>query len=106
MGNYIPRKEEVNLELCSKHLALATKPAILIGFMTLLSIIQVALAIFLIIGILLQNSTAGLGSALGGGTDDDFAQHTRRGAERALFYGTILLAVLFVFVSYTIVYLS
>ncbi len=75
-------------------------------FMTLLSIIQIALAIALITGILLQNSTAGLGSALGGGTDDDLVTHTRRGAEKFMFMGTIVLAILFVFISYTIVYLS
>lgn len=74
--------------------------------MTLLSIIQIALAIALIIGILLQNSTAGIGSALGGGTDDDLITHTRRGVEKLTFYATITLAVLFVFVSFVIVYLS
>ena len=74
--------------------------------MTLLSIIQIALAILLISGILLQNSAAGLGSALGGGSDDDAVMHTRRGPEKALFFGTIILAILFVFVSYVSVYLS
>ena len=54
----------------------------------------------LITGILLQTSAAGLGSALGGGSDNvDAGYHTRRGAEKMLFNGTVIIAILFVIVS-------
>ncbi|MAF59233.1 MAG: preprotein translocase subunit SecG [Candidatus Pacebacteria bacterium] len=60
----------------------------------LLPYIQIALSILLVIAILLQQTGAGLGGAFGG---DNFSAgfHTRRGAERTLFYGTIVIGVLF-----------
>lgn len=67
---------------------------------TILPIIQIILAVILVSGILLQSSAAGLGGALGGGSDNvDAGYHTRRGAEKILFNGTIVVAVLFVIVS-------
>ncbi len=57
--------------------------------------IQIALALLLITGIVLQNRGASLGGAFGG---DNFAStfYKRRGAEKFLFNATIVLAVLFV----------
>ena len=57
--------------------------------------IQVVISILLIITILLQQSGAGLGGALGGG-DGSANYHTKRGFEKFLFYLTIIIAVLFV----------
>lgn len=60
----------------------------------ILPYIQVVLSVLLIICILLQQTGASLGGAFGG---DNFsaAYHTRRGAEKYLFYTTIILGVLF-----------
>jgi len=56
---------------------------------------EIALAILLIIGIVLQQRGASLGGAFGG---DNFAStfYKRRGAEKFLFNATILVAVLLV----------
>jgi protein translocase SecG subunit len=54
---------------------------------------QIIFSVVLIIAILLQQSGAGLGGALGG-SDDSF-QHTRRGFERFLFYLSITCGILF-----------
>ena len=56
--------------------------------------IQIVLSILLIASILLQQTGAGVGGAFGG---DNFSAgfHTRRGAEKMLFNGTIVLGVLF-----------
>lgn len=61
----------------------------------LLPYIQIALALLLIAGIVLQNRGASLGGAFGG---DTFGTtfYKRRGAEDFLFKATIVLAVLFV----------
>jgi preprotein translocase subunit SecG len=67
---------------------------------TILPIIQIILSVILVAGILLQSSAAGLGGALGGGSDNvDAGYHTRRGAEKTLFNGTVIVAILFVVVS-------
>lgn len=60
----------------------------------LLSIVQIVLAILLIAGILLQQRGAGLGGAFGGGEVNQ-TYYTRRGAEKLLFRGTIIVAILF-----------
>lgn len=56
--------------------------------------IQVVLSILLIAGVLLQRSEAGLGSAFGG-DGMSAGRYTRRGLERIIFIGTIVVAVLF-----------
>jgi len=61
---------------------------------TILPIIQVVLGILLITGILIQQSEAGLGAAFGGSGDAGF-KHTRRGSEKFIFIGTIVIAILF-----------
>lgn len=57
--------------------------------------IQVGLSVLLVACILLQQTGASLGGAFGG---DNFSAtyHTRRGAEKVLFYATIVIAALFV----------
>lgn len=54
---------------------------------------EIILSIILVISILLQQSGAGLGGALGGG--DDSFHHTRRGFEKFLFYLSIVCGILF-----------
>ena len=61
----------------------------------LLPYLQVALSILLVGGILLQQRGAGLGGAFGGG--DGFGYSSRRGAEKILFQGTVVIAILFAF---------
>jgi preprotein translocase subunit SecG len=57
--------------------------------------IEIALAILLVAGILLQQRGATLGGAFGG---DNFSStfNKRRGAEKFLFQATIVIAILFV----------
>lgn len=56
--------------------------------------IQIVLSLLLIAGIMLQRSEASLGSAFG--SDSAMGgRFTRRGAEKMLFNGTILVAILF-----------
>ncbi len=64
--------------------------------MNLYALVQIVLAVLLIASILLQGRGAGLGSAWGG---EGEMYGTRRGVEKILFRGTIVLAVLFVLVS-------
>ena len=56
--------------------------------------IQIVLSVLLIGAVLLQQTGASLGGAFGG---DNFsaAYHTRRGAEKYLFYATIVIGILF-----------
>lgn len=61
-------------------------------------VFQTVLAIVLIACILLQSRGAGLGGAWGGGGE---LYTTRRGVEKLLFRGTVVVAVLFVIVSFT-----
>lgn len=55
---------------------------------------QIILSVILISTILLQQSGAGVGGALGGSDDGSF-HHTRRGFEKFLFYLSIMCAILF-----------
>ncbi len=61
---------------------------------TVLPFIQIGICVLLVAAILLQQTSAGMGGAMGG---DNFsaAFHTRRGAEKVLFIATIILGVLF-----------
>ncbi len=56
--------------------------------------IQIVLAVLLVIFVMLQQTGASLGGAFGG---DNFsaAYHTRRGAEKWLFWATIITGTLF-----------
>ena len=60
----------------------------------ILTVAQIVLAAFLVTAILLQQRGTSTGGAFGGG-DGSNAYATRRGAERALFYATIVAAILF-----------
>ena len=56
---------------------------------------QIILGVILVTAILLQQSSAGVGGALGGNDSGGF-HHTRRGFEKFLFYLSIVCGVLFV----------
>ena len=55
---------------------------------------QIILSVILVAAILLQQSAAGLGGALGGSDTGSF-HHTRRGFEKLLFYLSLICAILF-----------
>ncbi|MBU6390540.1 preprotein translocase subunit SecG [Patescibacteria group bacterium] len=59
----------------------------------MLPYIQVVLAVLLTVGILLQQTAAGLGGALGDNFSSGF--HTRRGFEKFVFNASIVLAIAF-----------
>jgi len=61
---------------------------------------QIVFSVFLIIGILMQQSDASLGAVFGGGNDAGGIQHTRRGFEKILFNGTIVIATLFIITAF------
>lgn len=65
------------------------------SLVSVLPYIQIGLSALLIVVILLQQSSAGLGGAFGG---DNFSAgfHTKRGFERVLFTTSIVIAILFV----------
>ena len=60
----------------------------------ILPYVQIILGVLLITAILLQQSSAGVGGALGGNDSGGF-HHTRRGFEKFLFYLSIICAILF-----------
>lgn len=60
--------------------------------------LQVIVAALLILAILLQRSQEGLGSAFGGSGSSSF-NFAKRGVEKYLFNGTIVLAGLFILIS-------
>ena len=55
---------------------------------------QIILSVILVLSIMLQQSGAGVGGALGGGDGSSF-HHTRRGFEKFLFYLAIVCGILF-----------
>lgn len=59
----------------------------------ILPIVQVVLSILLVAGVLMQRSEAGLGAVFG--SDSGSTRYQRRGAEKFLFYATIVVAILF-----------
>jgi len=64
--------------------------------------VQIVLSVLLILGVLLQQSEAGLGGAFGGGDGFSSGHHTKRGAEKVLFMATIVVAVLFAVTSFAL----
>lgn len=68
--------------------------------------IQIVLAILLTGLILLQRSGAELGGAFGGGDGSGGATYTRRGAERIIFFATIIIATLFVVASLAALFIA
>ncbi|MEK7582708.1 MAG: preprotein translocase subunit SecG [Patescibacteria group bacterium] len=65
----------------------------------ILTYVQIATAILLVVTILLQQKGAGLSATFGGSSIE---YSTKRGAEKIIFYATIVLAVLFIGVSIAI----
>lgn len=61
-----------------------------------LLIAQAVVSVLLTVSILLQNRGSGLGSAFGG---DFGGYYTKRGLEKFLLYGTIVLAIAFMVLS-------
>jgi protein translocase SecG subunit len=61
----------------------------------ILPYIQITLSILLIAGVLLQQSSSGLGGAFGENNNFGTGYHTRRGFEKVLFNGTIVIGILF-----------
>lgn len=59
----------------------------------ILAIVEIALAALLMGAVLLQSKGAGLGGVFGGGEGNIY--RTKRGAEKVLFIGTIMLSILF-----------
>ena len=70
--------------------------------LNLLPYIQIILSVLLIGGILLQPSEAGMGGALGGGDSFSSGHHSKRGAEKIIFIGTIVVAILFAVTSFSL----
>ncbi len=64
--------------------------------MSIIAIVQTILAVLLIVTILLQQRGAGLTGTFGG---DSSTYSTRRGAEKIIFYSTIIFAILFFGIS-------
>lgn len=70
---------------------------LVMNFSIILSIIQLVIAVFLVVFILLQQGGTALGSAFGGGGGSFYG--ARRGIQQKLYWGTIVLGVLFVGLS-------
>ena len=62
---------------------------------SLLPYAQIILSVLLITAILLQRTGAQVGGAFGGSDNLSSAYHTRRGLEKGLFVGSIIIAILF-----------
>ncbi len=67
--------------------------------MTFLPYIQIILAVLLVASVLMQKSEAGTGGIFGGADNWNAGYHTRRGFEKVLFNGTIILGILFCIAS-------
>lgn len=59
----------------------------------IISIVQIGLSVLLVSAILLQSKGVGLGGVFGG---EGNVYRTKRGAEKFIFVGTIVLSILFV----------
>jgi preprotein translocase subunit SecG len=64
-----------------------------------LNVLQILVSTLLIIVVLLQVKGSGFGAALGGMSGGS-VYRTKRGLERTLFQATIILIVVFIFVSF------
>lgn len=64
-----------------------------------LNVLQIVISVILIVVILLQVKGSGFGAALGGMSGGS-VYRTKRGLERTLFQATILLVLVFIFVSF------
>ena len=74
---------------------------------TVLSVLQVLLAVLVMLGVLLQTPKAsGLGGTIGGGGDIGGGYRRRRGLERTLLRATAILIGLLILVSATNTYVG
>lgn len=71
----------------------------------ILPYIQIILSLLLVAGILLQRSEAGLGSTFGESGSSTGGRFMRRGFEKILFNGTLLVAILFVLSAFASLFL-
>jgi len=71
----------------------------------ILPYVEIILSVVLVLSILLQQSGAGVGGALGGGDGGSF-HHTRRGFEMFLFYLSIICGILFALIAFLSIYLK
>ncbi len=69
---------------------------------TILKYFEVIVSVLLIITILIQNRSSGLSSTFGG--QGGTISTTKRGAEKLVFRATIVLAVLFVLLAITFIF--
>jgi preprotein translocase subunit SecG len=69
------------------------------SFETLLNILQIVVSVTLVVIILLQVKGSGFGAALGGMSGGS-VYRTKRGLERSLFQATIVLTIVFIFISF------
>lgn len=67
-----------------------------------IKIIQIVVAVLLMLAILLQNRGTGLGGVFGGGGG---VYLTKRGVEKKLFIATIVLAAIFLLLSFGVLFL-
>ena len=65
----------------------------------MLNLLQIVISVILIVVILLQVKGSGFGAALGGMSGGSVFR-TKRGLERTLFQATIILTIVFIFVSF------
>jgi preprotein translocase subunit SecG len=65
----------------------------------MLNLLQIVISIVLILVILLQVKGSGFGAALGGMSGGS-VYRTKRGLEKTLFQATIILTIVFIFVSF------
>lgn len=62
-------------------------------FTRILAITEIVLAVLLMTTVLMQSKGSGIGGAFAGGEGNIY--RTKRGAERVLFVGTIVISILF-----------
>lgn len=60
----------------------------------LITLVQILVAVFLVVFVLLQQRGSALGSSFGGEGGSFYG--TRRGIEKQLYWGTIILGILFI----------
>ncbi|KKR45869.1 MAG: preprotein translocase subunit SecG [Candidatus Zambryskibacteria bacterium RIFCSPLOWO2_12_FULL_39_45] len=72
------------------------------SIMPFIPYVQIVLSVLLILGVLVQQSDAGAGGAFGGGDGFSSGHHTKRGAEKTIFIGTIVVAILFAATSFSL----
>jgi preprotein translocase subunit SecG len=66
----------------------------------LFHLLQIVISSILIVAVLLQAKGSGFGAALGGMSGGGSTFRTKRGLERTLFQATILLTIVFIFISF------